>query len=138
MATKKSDSKNDTSGVAIGAGVLAGAAAIAAGYYFYASKDAKKHRQIVVKWANDLKGDVVREAKKLKKIDKASIMKIIDQVSEVYHTGRNIEKGDVMRAVKELKNNWKELFLELQSGEITSQKVKGKVKAVVKKVSKKK
>jgi hypothetical protein len=107
--------KEEGGGLGVGTGLLAGAAAIAAGYYFYASKDAKKHRQIAAKWAADLKDDVIKEAKKLKKIDKEALLGAIDKASEIYHTGKNIDRTDVAEAVKELKDNWQELAKEMKT-----------------------
>ena len=67
----------------IGAGVLAaGATAAAAGYYFFASKNAEKNRKIAAKWASDLKSDVMKESKKLQNIDRATVIKIVDKVDD--------------------------------------------------------
>ncbi len=101
----------------IGAGVLAAAAAsIAAGYYFYASEDAKKNRRIAAKWAEDMKKDVVKRAKALKKIDRATITAIVEQSARAYKGVRNLDRGEIERAAKELKNNWKKIAAELKKG----------------------
>ena len=61
---KKSTTKLSTAAkVEIGAGLLAAAAA---GYYFYASKDAEKHRKIAQKWATDLTA-----------VDKAKLARVV-------------------------------------------------------------
>lgn len=46
--------------VEIGAGIVAASAA--AGYYFYGSKGAKKHRKIAAKWATAVKKEVIKES----------------------------------------------------------------------------
>lgn len=98
--------------LALGA-IAAAAASAAAGYYFYASKDAKKHRRIVAKWATDMKRDVVKEAKKLKNIDRAQIAGIIDEAAAAYESAKRIDRKELARAAKELKNNWREIATEL-------------------------
>ena len=101
----------------IGAGMLAATAAgVAAGYYFYASKDAKKNRKIVAKWAVDLKNDVVREAKKAHSIDRKDILAIVDTSARAYKRVRDLNGKDVARAVGELKDNWQEIAKELKKG----------------------
>ncbi len=103
----------------VGLGLLAAtatAAGVAAGYYFYASKNAKKNRKIVSKWAVDLKKDVIKQAKKVGSIDQATIANIIDKASETYQTVKSVGPAELSRATKELKNNWKELVDELSSG----------------------
>lgn len=103
----------------VGFGLLAAtvtAASVAAGYYFYASKSAKKHRRIAAKWANDFKGDVVRQARKVSNIDREALASIIDKASETYQSVRNIGPAELSRATKELKDNWRELVDELTSG----------------------
>ncbi|MDB5237908.1 MAG: hypothetical protein JWM46_178 [Candidatus Kaiserbacteria bacterium] len=109
--------KNTKVGAGVGAGVLAaGAAMAAAGYYFYASKDAKQNRKIAAKWAGNLKNDVVKQAKKVQNIDKAQLAKIIDQAAAAYETVRSVDKMDLQKAAKELKMNWQELAAELTGG----------------------
>lgn len=142
MAKAKKKSGGGAGLVALAA---AGAAAAAAGYYFYGSKDAKKNRKIAAKWANDMKGDVLREAKKLKHIDRASLSKIVDKASATYKTVRSVDRGDLDRAVRELKSNLSELAVEaqgavksMQKGAATAVKrAKKTVKSAKKKVAKK-
>ena len=99
----------------IGAGMLA-AAGLAAGYYFYASENAKKHRKIAAKWATSLKGDVVREAKKLQHIHRKDLVTIIDTASRAYEGLRDLDRSEIERAAKELKRNWQKLAGEVKKG----------------------
>jgi gas vesicle protein len=92
----------------------AGAAAVAAGYYFYAHKNAKKNRDAATKWATDFKDDVIRQAKQIKNIDKASLVGVIDGVSRAYEGIRNLDSKDLKRAADELKDNWEKLQQELK------------------------
>lgn len=106
--------KAKTSGTKTAAGVAAVAAAGAAaiGYYFYAGKDASKHRKIAVKWARDLKQDVAKEVKKIKQIDKKAVAAVVDGVAKTYHGMRALDRKEVERATRELKNNWEMVVKE--------------------------
>lgn len=137
MATKKT-AKKGMSGMhaaEIGAGVLAAvAAAGAAGYYFYGSDDAKKHRNATAKWAKGLKNDVVREAKKLKDLDEKAMAVIVDQASKAYKGLEDVSAADLKAAVSELKGNWESVKKELKR---TGARAKSAVKKEVKNVTKK-
>lgn len=108
-------------------GVLAAAALAAAGYYFYASKNAKKNRQVAAKWAIDMKRDVVKRAKALKNVDRAAVAAIVEQSARAYKGIRGLDRGEVERAAKELKKNWQKIAAELKKG---SASVRGAAKRV--------
>ncbi len=126
---------------AIGAGVLAATAAgVAAGYYFYASKNAKKHRKIAARWASDLKTDVIRQAKKVQHLDRKDVMAIVDTAARTYENVRDLNRKDIESAARELKDNWQEITKELKRGgssALAKAKSSGKrAKAIVKRVRK--
>lgn len=142
MATKKTAKKGASKKMTgmekaeIGAGVLAAvAAAGAAGYYFYGSKDAKKHRTATSKWATGLKKDVIREAKKLKKLDEAAMAAIVDEAAKAYKGIQEVTPADLKAAVAELKGNWENVRKELRR---TGTKATSSAKKTVKKVAPKK
>ncbi|HQT83180.1 MAG TPA: hypothetical protein PLW99_03460 [Candidatus Paceibacterota bacterium] len=89
----------------IAAGLAAAGAAAAAGYYFYGSKNAKKHQKAAVKWAQDMKKDVIRETKRLKAVSPKELAKVVDSVASTYYGVRSVTPADVKRAAKELKAN---------------------------------
>ncbi|OGG55995.1 hypothetical protein A2680_00465 [Candidatus Kaiserbacteria bacterium RIFCSPHIGHO2_01_FULL_55_37] len=97
-------------------GVLAAAALAAVGYYFYASKDAKKNRRVAAKWAVDMKRDVVKRAKALKNVDRAAVAAIVEQSARAYKGIRGLDRGEVERAASELKKNWQKIAAELKKG----------------------
>ena len=135
---KKTVQSGKTAGSKAGLGLAALAAAgaaAAAGYYFYASENAPKHRKIATKWAKELKNDVIKEAKKLKKIDKAAVMKIVNQAQVAYaKNGPKIDKAALMQAASELKKHWDEIRDEADT---TVAAAKKSAKKTVKKVAKK-
>jgi predicted nucleic acid-binding Zn-ribbon protein len=114
MATKKQSKQSTATTVAeVGAGIAALAAAAGAGYYFYASDDAKKHRAAASKWAKDMKNDVVKEAKKLKKIDQKTMAAIVDKAAAAYSTARSVNPHELKAAAGELKKHWRSLSDEI-------------------------
>ena len=109
MAKKIAGSPRGGTGLGLAALAAAGAAA-AAGYYFYASEHAPKNRKIVATWAGDLKPEVVREARKLQRIDKASVMRIVDKASKAYAANApKLDKASLLQAARELKAHWDEI-----------------------------
>jgi len=98
MATK-------TSKALVTAEIAAGLAAVgaAAGYYFYGSDDAKKHRQMAAKWARDLKKEVTLQTKKLKNIDPEDYAKIVSAVAKRLSDARKDSLASGIKAVKKAK-----------------------------------
>lgn len=142
MATKKTAKKGKQSdamiAAEIGAGVLAVGAAAAAGYYFYGDKKAKKHRQAASKWAKGMKAQVVKEAKKVQKLDKKVIATIVDGAAAAYAGGRSVNAADVMSAASELKQNWEMIQKEAAAaGRIAKKTVKKAANKPAKKAAKK-
>lgn len=136
--TESKSAKNTRIAVEVGAGVAAAAALAGAGYYFYASKDAKKHRKVVAKWADGMKKEVIREAKKLKKIDAKEVARVVDTAARAYEDVSSIKKSDVRNAAKELKSNWDMLMKEakISIGGMPAKKAAKKVAKVAKKAVK--
>lgn len=128
----------DKKQVGIGAGALAAAAAAAAaGYYFYASKDAPKHRRIATRWASGLKREALREVKRLKQLDRAQVMSAIDAATAAYETARSVDPKELMRAARELKNNWRDVVTEATGGSTRRPAKKSAPKRATKKAAKK-
>lgn len=140
-AGKKGMSAMDA--VEIGAGVLAAvAAAGAAGYYFYGTKNAAAHRESASKWAKGLKRDTLKQVKKLQKLDAKSVAAAVEKASAAYRQMEGVSKKDVDAAVEELKKNWTKMKKELEpSVEVkkavkTASNPKAATKAVTKAVKK--
>jgi len=120
--------------VKIGAGLVAAGAAAAAGYYFYGSKNAKKHRKIAAKWATSMKNEVVKEAKRLENASPKAFAAVVDRVAKTYQGARSIKAEDVKRAANELKANWDMIQRETKR---TVRKSASRAKATVKRAKKK-
>ncbi|MFZ1075140.1 MAG: hypothetical protein WAN50_02090 [Minisyncoccia bacterium] len=133
---KKTTGAGAAAGIA--AGLVAASTAAAAGYYFYADKNAKKNRKVAAKWANDLKKDAIREAKKLRVEGAKDFGKVVDQVSKTYREARAVKPEDVKRVAAELKANWDKVQREAKlAGAKATKTVKKEVKKAVKKAAKK-
>lgn len=120
MAKAKKTISKGKIAAGIGAGLVAAGAAAVAGYYYYGCKAAKKHRKIAAKWANDLKNEVVREAKGLKNINPKNLAKVVDAVANTYRGVRSINAADLKRAANELKSNVRMIQREIQQAGRTS------------------
>jgi len=121
MATKHSKA-----GVA-GAGAAALAAAAAAGvatYYFYGTKNAKRHRQSASKWAKGMQKDVEKGVKSLKKIDSKTVARVVDDAAAAYQGMRGVAAEDVRAAAKELKSNWRRMQTEMAPSPAVKRTVK--------------
>lgn len=106
--------KNNKAGLAVGiaAAVTGLAAAGAASYYFLGDKNAEKHRRKAAKWAKDLQKDVLKNAKKLKKIDEQALRTVVDESMKAYKTLKDVSTDDVEKAAAELKSGWEHLAKE--------------------------
>ena len=109
----------------IGAGVLAAvAAAGAAGYYFYGTKNADKHRHAASVWAKGLKRDAMKQMKTLEKIDAKTVAAAVENAAAAYRGMRGVADSDVDMAVRELKKNWTMLQKEMEPSAAVKKAVK--------------
>ncbi len=138
MATKKTTktatkSTNHSGAVAAaGAALAAAAAAGAASYYFYGTKNAKKHRNAASGWAKGMKRDVEKGVKSLKKIDARTVARVVDDAAAAYQGVRGVAAGDVRIAARELKSNWNRIKAEMAPSAAVKKTVKKAEKAVAK------
>lgn len=116
----------------LGAGAAMAGAAAAAGYYFYGSDKAKKHRASAVKWAEGFKKEVVKEARMLSRIDKKKVGAIVDDVVHAYRAAKKADVKEIGKAASELKKNWHRLAAELKP---VARKAVAKGRSVMKKAS---
>lgn len=133
MAEKKSGTGDALKIATAAIGAVGAVGAMAAGYYFYGSKDAKTHRKIAAKWAVNMKADVIKQAKKVKDIDRKTLESIVMNAQKTYAGLKNMDQKEVARAAKELKSNWQEIMNELGKGAKGAKKA---VKTAVKKSEK--
>ena len=109
------DERSENSNLKVGVALAAGAAALgaaAAGYYFYGSKDAEKHRKQVASWSTSFKKQVMRELEHTKKFDRATITAAIDRALAVYEGLRAVDTAALWKAAQELKEHWQDVAKE--------------------------
>ncbi len=131
MATKrKTTKKKNDSG--IGLGVMAFAAAAAAGTYFlYGSKDAVKNRNKIKGWTLKAKGEVLEKIEKMKNIDEADYRSIVDTVAKKYKKLKTVNTKEAEDLARELKKQWKDISKDAGVG--TKRKVVKKATKTTKK-----
>lgn len=123
--------------ISIGAGVAAVALG-AAGAYFIASKSAKGHRAKAKKLFDRAKVDVIREAKKLKKMSQADYERVVGGVMKGYAALKEERPEEMMHVANELKAGWKHLQKGAGNAVPKVKAVAKKAKSAVKKLSSKK
>lgn len=106
----KNQSKN-TGKKVLGIGALAAAAA--ATYYFYGSKNAAKNRKNVSDFAQKAKKDVVTKVAKLKEVTKNNYEKVVSEVLENYKKVKNINPKELVALSQELKSQWQKIIKHL-------------------------
>ncbi len=126
MAQKKGSSG---SGAAMGAGLVALAAA-AAGAYFLYGKDASKRRRTVRGWALRAKGEVLEGIEQLKKVDEKQYHALVNKVTARYKSVKQASPAEVAQLARELKGHWRSIHKHLAAAG-------GDVKRSAKKVGKK-
>ncbi len=109
-ATKTKGTKGTKLAMA-GAAAAAAAAGAAGVYYFYISKDAKKHRKEAVKWMVKAEREVITEAKKLTDaaFTEANYRAIIAAVLGKYQRLVDVDRTDIEAFRKFLMGAWKEI-----------------------------
>jgi predicted DNA-binding protein (UPF0278 family) len=123
---------------------ILGAAAVAAGaaagaYYFYGSKEAKKHRQHMASWMQKAEKEIVTEVKKLKNtaLSEKNVKAIIATVSKKYEQVQKLDKKDVAEFARVVGGAWKDVAAELKKEAGAAKKTVKKVVAKGTKVAKK-
>ena len=80
----------------------------AAGYYFYASKNANKHRNDVAEWARSFKEEVIKQLENAKEINQETIGEAVDRAVGAYQSLKAVDTSELLKAARELKDHWEE------------------------------
>jgi hypothetical protein len=127
MSAKKMSQMTTGKKVALGAGLMALAAAGVAGAYFlYAKKDAAKNRKQVKAWVLKAKADVLGALEKAQVVTEENYHMIVDAALDKYAKAKDVAPEELAMLNKELKSHWKSIKSHL------APKVK-KAKTVLKK-----
>ena len=115
------------SAVAVGAGVIA----LAAATYFLFGPNGKRNQKKARGWMMKMKGEVVERLEKIEDVTEPVYRKVVDSVAQAYATTRAIDTSELKSFTTELKKNWK----DFSRGAKTAKK---RIVKTAKKVSKKK
>jgi hypothetical protein len=109
MPSKKKKNNNVTKGVAIGAGLVAMAAA---GYLLFGPKG-KQNRTKIKGWTLKAKGDVLEAIEKLDHVTEDKYHAIVERVAKKYAKAKNTTKAEVARFEKDARKHWKAIEKDL-------------------------
>jgi len=106
MAQKK---KSDGSGVAAALGLGALAALSAGAYFLYGTKEGAKKRVKIKGWMLKAKGEVLEKMENLKEVNEDAYNKVVSTVMSKYEGLKNIDQGEVVSLMDDLKKHWKNI-----------------------------
>jgi hypothetical protein len=111
MATKKKAAKksNNAKAWGIGGALTAATLAAAAGAYLLSDKKTKSQAK---KWVAEARKEVVKNAKVAKKLGEKEKARVVDEAMKHHAALENLTAGDVIKAGKELKAEWKKIQAE--------------------------
>ena len=121
--TKKNESSSTGTVVAVGAGVVA----LAAASYFFFGPEGKKNRNSLKGWMVKMKGEIIEKMEDAKDMSEAAYEKIVDTVAAKYAKAGKISEAEIRLFAGILKQQWKGI---VKSHNKTAA-VKGAVKKVV-------
>jgi hypothetical protein len=101
----KQNTKGMSTGEMVGAGVTAGALALA-GYLMF-GPDAKKNRKVVKGWAVKMKGEIIEKLEEAKDITEPTYNKIVDTVVAKYAKAKSVDSKELEVIVADIKKHWK-------------------------------
>ncbi len=113
---KKTQPKNESSAgkkIAVGASLVAIAAAAAGTYFLYGSKNAAKNRKQVKAWSLKAKGEILEKLENMQEVNEGVYHKVVNEVSSKYAKLKKIDAGDIADFTDELKSHWKKIAKEL-------------------------
>src|SRR5437016_1655343 len=90
---------------AMGAGIVALAAAATAAYFM----SNKKNRNKVSAWAQKAKKEVVKELKNAGSVSQSAYNEAVDIAMQNYKNLKNIDRSEVLALAKELKGHWQNI-----------------------------
>ena len=100
---KKDEGTSAGTVVAVGAGVIA----LAAASYFFFGPEGKKNRNSLKGWMVKMKGEVIEKLEESKDMSEAAYEKIVDTVATKYAKAGKISEAEIRLFAGLLKQQWK-------------------------------
>jgi hypothetical protein len=101
--TKKDEGTSTGTVVAVGAGVVA----LAAASYFFFGPEGKKNRNNLKGWMVKMKGEVIEKMEDAKEMTEAAYERIVDSVAAKYAKAGKISEAEIRLFAGLLKQQWK-------------------------------
>ena len=133
--TKKDDGMSAGTIAAVGAGVIA----VAAASYFFFGPEGKKNRHTMKGWMVKMKGEIIEKMEDAKDLSEAAYEKIVDAVAAKYAKAGKISEAEIKLFANLLKQQWKGIVKshhKMAAVKTASKKVVKTVKKEVKKAAK--
>ena len=130
---KKCEKKEEDEKCHSGLGLAILAAAAAAGYFLYGSRNSTENRVKVKGWMLKAKGEVLEKIEKLKYVSEDEYNKIIDKVASKYSRMKDMDEGEVCAMMDDLRKHWKKIQRQIEP---KAKKAKIKGKKIAKKATK--
>jgi hypothetical protein len=89
-------------------GLAAGAAAVAAGYYFF-GKDGKTHRKQAAAWSRKAKTEMLEKIKQMKEVSRDAYQEALDDVLAKYKEIKGINPKELQSFGQELMAHWEKI-----------------------------
>jgi hypothetical protein len=115
MNKKSQTSSGESHAVAIGAGVMAVAAAAAGAYYLFGTDKGAKKRKVMKSWMLKMKADVMDEVEQLKDLNEDLYHAAVAKVAEKYKMVKNVDPAEVMVLAQRMQKHWKDIKRDVQS-----------------------
>ena len=109
--SKKSTSKKIAGGLGLAA-LAAGAAAVAAGYYF-TGKEGKKNLKKLSGWSKKANAEMLVKIKQMKAVSKQTYDHAAKEVLAKYKQAKNIDPKELEAFGRELKRHWEKISKEV-------------------------
>jgi hypothetical protein len=89
-------------------GLAAGAATVAAGYYFF-GKDGKEHRKEAGNWTKKAKMEMLEKIKDMKEVSKDAYQEALEEVLEKYKELKGVDPKELKKFGHELMAHWEKI-----------------------------
>jgi hypothetical protein len=89
-------------------GLAAGAAAVAAGYYFF-GKDGKEHRKEAGNWTKKAKMEMLEKIKQMKDVSKDAYQGALEDVLKKYQELKGVDPKELKKFGQELMAHWEKI-----------------------------
>jgi hypothetical protein len=89
-------------------GLAAGAAAVAAGYYFF-GQDGKQHRKDATTWTKKAKMEMLEKIKQMKNVSKDAYQEALEDVLKKYQEIKGVDPKELKKFGQELMAHWEKI-----------------------------